>query len=123
MRDSVLALIQGLRIEQQALIAVAGKTRYRELALWYYQTVIAKEQRLRQLAAFASEFRNNEESRFAEQVRILVRNLQKRLDDDDAYAVLGATVRIENAMLDQYKRAIFHASETPDINHLQTVSE
>jgi hypothetical protein len=115
----VAALVQGLRIEQPALIAVAGKTRHRELALRYYQTAAAREQTLRQLAAFASDSRNDEESRFAEQVRVMVRDLQKHLNYDDTYAVLGATVRIENVVLDQYKRAIFHASETPASNVLR----
>lgn len=113
MRASISALVRGLRIEQQAMIEAAAKLGSRDIAHTYYQMAAAEERRINELINLNIDMQVDEGSRFIAQLLPLVADLNETLDDDDPYAVLGQTVRVEDAVLDQYKRAIFHASETP----------
>lgn len=113
MRDSITALIQGLRIDQQAMVDAAGRMRYREIAPSYYQLAAGKERLAKELDPFSDGSQRDKNTRFVDGMRHLAADLKETLMDDNLYAVIGATLRIEDAVLDQYKRAVFHASETP----------
>ncbi|HUG66526.1 MAG TPA: hypothetical protein VMM76_02165 [Pirellulaceae bacterium] len=111
-RDSISALIQGLRVDQLAMIEAAGKMRYTDIASTYYRLAGNRERCVKDLAAFSSDTESGKDSHFVKQMRELVANMHEALKDDEPYAVLGATVRTKDAVLDQYKRAISCAAET-----------
>lgn len=113
MRDNVWALIHGLQIEQSAMIETAGRVRDKYIAQLYYEAASQRGRFAETLAAALPEPETTEGvSRFVEQLRSMIGDLNETWSDDSPYALLGATIRIEDAILDQYKRAVFHASET-----------
>jgi len=114
-------LIQALQIEHAAMIEVAGTSRQQQMALYYYDLAKAR-------AGYATELEvaltdslapvderstEREPVRFLTHFQELVIALRDTLSEESSYAALGATVRIEDAILDQYKRAIYHGSESP----------
>ncbi|MEO8495021.1 MAG: hypothetical protein ABI614_08115 [Planctomycetota bacterium] len=114
MRDIVWALIHGLHVEQSAMIDAASRVRDKNIARLYYEAAGQRGRFAEVLAAALLEPDTSAGvSRFVEQLRSLIGDLKETLTDDSPYALLGVTIRIEDAILDQYKRAVFHASETP----------
>lgn len=112
-------LIQGLRIDQLAMIDAAGKLRYREMARSYYEIAASRERCAKELTAVSKTGAGLEDSKFVKQMRDLVAELREALSDEDPYAVLGRTVRMEDAVLDEYRQALSHASTAPVSKLLQ----
>lgn len=119
MRNLISALIQGLRIDQLAMIDAAGKLRYREIARSYYEMAASRERCAKELAAVTKPSAGQEDSKFVKQMRDLVADLREALNDEDPYAVLGRTVRMEDAVLEEYKQALSHGSTAPVSKLLQ----
>lgn len=113
LRDSISALIQGLRIDQLAMIEAAGKMRYTDIASSYYRLAGNRERCVKDLVALSSDIETCADSPFVQQMQALVASMNEASKDEEPYAVLGATVRTKDAVLDQYERAISYASGTP----------